>query len=197
MRILAALLLVIALGAATPMSQSQTANQVDELGARYFARQLQNDYYLRTELGKPVETIRPLSLANAQDDAAFAQEILDGLKSVDPATLDHDRWLTYRTLQYLASNDVAGAKYFWLRQQATPYAGGSVLGEFSTIFATFTFKDAADAQRYVALLKQYAAYVGSIGDLLEGQHRRGIILPDIETDAAQAVFAGYSTPDAT
>ncbi|MDP9111035.1 MAG: DUF885 domain-containing protein, partial [Candidatus Eremiobacteraeota bacterium] len=35
-----------------------------------------------------------------------------------------------------------------------------------------------------------------IGDLLEGQHRRGIILPDIETDAAQAVFAGYSTPDA-
>lgn len=188
-----ALLLGTALLAATPAPPSDTgASALDALAAQYWQRELQNNYYLRTEIGKPIETIRAITYANASGDAAFSQQILDGLGAIDATKLDHDRWLTYRTLQYLAGNDVAAKKYFWLSQQATPYAGGSQIAQIATIFTSFTFANAADAARYESLLHQYAAFVKSLGDLLEGQHARGIILPSVESGPSAAVFDGYA-----
>ncbi|HMF29096.1 MAG TPA: DUF885 domain-containing protein, partial [Candidatus Cybelea sp.] len=155
------------------------------------------DNFLRAQLGQPVETIRPLTYANADADAAFAQNVLDGLHAIDATKLDHDRWLTYRTLTYMATNDVAGRTYFWLQQQATPYAGGLQISNIVQTFTGFRFADAADGQRYESLLHQYAVFVASIRDFLAGQHQRGIILPNVETDAAQAVFEGYAQPAAS
>jgi uncharacterized protein (DUF885 family) len=170
---------------------------LDVLADRYWQREVADDYFLRSQLGMPIETIKPLTYANADADAVFAQGILDGLKTVNQADLDHDRWLTYRTLSYLATNDVANRTYFWLRQEATPYAGGSQIAYITSIFTDFSFIDASDARRYEALLHQYAAFIKSIRALLEGQHQRRIILPDVETDAAQAVFEGYAKPAAS
>jgi uncharacterized protein (DUF885 family) len=169
-------------------------SSIDALGERYWQHELQTNYYLRLELGKPILNIRPISYANAQADAQFSQSILDGLKAIDQSTLDHDHWLTYRTLSYLATVDVATGKYFWLQQQATPYAGGSNIAGIQSIFTTYTFKNAGDAQIYNLLLRQYAAFVRSIGAVLKEQHKRGIILPNVESDAAAAVFAGYAQP---
>lgn len=188
-------LFVVTLIAATPSPpMNDAASALDRLADRYWQRELKNDYFLRAQLGEPIERIRPITYANANEDATFAQSILDGLKRIEPAKLDHDRWLTYRTLSYLASGWVAGRAYFWLQQQATPYAGGSQIATISSIFTNFTFVSAADGERYESLLHQYAAFVRSIGDFLQGQHQRGIILPNAETDAAQAVFEGYAQP---
>jgi uncharacterized protein (DUF885 family) len=184
--------------AATPVPpQSSDASALDALANRYWERELANDFYLRAQLGKPIETIRPLTYANADADAVFAQSVLDGLHSIDTAKLDHDRWLTYRTLEYLAKNDVAGRTYYWLRQQATPYAGGFQIAYISGILTDFHFGGPADARRYESLLHQYGAFVNSIRDVLAGQHQRGIILPDVETEAAQAVFEAYAQPSQT
>ena len=150
-----ALLVGAALLAAAPApSPSGDASALDALAAQYWQRELQNNYYLRIEIGKPIETIRAVSYENASDDAAFSQRVLDGLKTIDATKLDHDRWLTYRTLEYLAGNDVAAKKYYWLTQQATPYAGGSQIAEIATVFASFKFANASDAQRYESLLHQ-------------------------------------------
>ena len=187
----------VALLAATPGpgGSGGDANALDALADKYWQRELQDDYSLRAQIGKPIDTIRAVTLDNAQDDAQFGQSVLDALKQIDASKLDHDRWLTYRTLDYLANNDVAEAKFFWLQQQATPYAGGSQLGELNNVFSDFTFAGSNDAARYVKLLHEYAALVRSLGALLEGQHQRGIVLPNVETDAAQAVFEGYAQPD--
>lgn len=190
-----AVLSCAALLAATPVPNvDSNANALDALGERYFQRELLYDYSLRAQLGKPIETIRPIAYENADANAQFAQSVLDGLKQIDAAKLDHDRWLTYRTLSFLATNDVATRKYYWLRQQATPYAGGLQIGYISGIFANFKFDGADDASRYESLLHQYAAFVRSLRALLEGQHARGIVLPNVETGAAQAVFEGYAQP---
>jgi uncharacterized protein (DUF885 family) len=173
---------------------ADAAGKLDALADRYWQHQLQIDYLLRSQIGMPIETIRPLTYENADADAQLGQSILDGLKQIDADKLDHDRWLTSRTLTYLANNDVATRKYFWLRQQATPYAGGLQLGYFATTFSSFPFANAADAQRYESLLRQYAGFVRSLGDFLRGQHERGIVLPVVEIDAAQAVFEGYAQP---
>lgn len=169
---------------------------LDSAADRYWQRELQSDYVLRSQVGLPIATIREISYENASDDAAFAQGILDSLKTIDASKLDHDRWITYQTLEYLATNDVAEKTYFWLRQQATPYAGGLQLSELTTLLSGMPIANAGDAHRYISLLHQYAAFVTSMGALLHGQHDRGIILPNVETDAAQAVFAGYAVPAA-
>jgi uncharacterized protein (DUF885 family) len=190
-----ALLFSAVLIAATPApAVDSNATALDQLADKYWQRELVNNVYLRLEIGKPIESIRAITYENAQDDAQFSQGILDALGQIDVSKLDHDRWLTSRTLTYLASNDVAGAKYYWLTQQATPYAGGSQIANLANVFAQFTFENAGDATRYETLLHQYAAFVKSQGDLLRGQHDRGIILPDVESAASAAVFDGYAQP---
>jgi len=167
---------------------------LDALAERYWQHEMQTDPQLRAEVGLPIETIRPTTYANAQADAAFAQGMLDDLGRIDAPGLDHDRWLTLRTLQYLAGKEATSAKYYWLAQQATPYMGGLRLGFLAQAFATFKFANDADATRYVGLLNQFAAYVRSLGDLLRGQHAHGVVLPVAEIDAAQAVYEGYAQP---
>jgi uncharacterized protein (DUF885 family) len=184
--------------AATPapgiVPVDNAAAALDALADRYWQRQLQYDYATRSQMGLPIEVIRPVTVANADDDARFGQSILDGLAAIDARKLDHDRWLTYRTLQYLATANVAERTYFWLAQQATPYAGGLQIGTLAAIFASFQFKNADDAKRYESLLEQYAEFVASLRDLLQGQHERHVILPPVEIDAAQAVYEGYAQP---
>ena len=174
-----------------------SAGRLDALANQYWQRQLARDFFLRFQIGKPIDTIRPVTYAVADDDARFAESILHGLAQIDAHALEHDRWLTYRTLQYLATNDVAGRTYFWLRQQATPYAGGLQIGTLATIFADFKFSGPDDAKRYGSLLEQYAALIASLRDLLAGQHERHIILPLAEIDATQAVYEGYAQPAAS
>ncbi len=188
--------LIVVLLAATPgpVPVDSGSAALDTLAERYWQHELQTDVLLRAQVGLPVETLRPVTYANAQADAQFAREVLAELARIDAEKLDRDRWLTSRTLHYLATNDVANETYFWLRQQATPYAGGLQLGTFSTMFEGFKFGSAADAQRYVSLLEQYAVFVRSLGDLLHDQHARHIVLPVAEIDAAQAVFEGYAQP---
>lgn len=180
--------------AATPDVSMNDAGKLDQLAERYWQHQLQTNYFLREELGESIETIRPITYANADADASFAQGVRDGLNAVDASRLDHDRWLTYHTLQYLTDRDLAGRQYFWLQQQATPYAGGSEIAIIASIFANFRFANKDDAGRYGSLLHQYAAFVRSIHEFLEGQHQRGIILPNVETNATQAVLEGYAQP---
>jgi uncharacterized protein (DUF885 family) len=192
MPLFAALLAVSPAPSSAPMNESASA--LDATAGRYWQRELESDYVLRSQIGLPIETIRSVTYANADEDARFGESILDSLKGIDAAQLDHDRWLTYRTLSYLASNDVANRRYFWLRQEATPYAGGLQIGYLASIFASFQFNDAGDAKRYESLLEQYAAFVSSLRDFLQSQHERRIILPVAEIDATQAVYEGYARP---
>jgi uncharacterized protein (DUF885 family) len=188
--------LLALLVAATTMGTTNdpSASTVDQLAEGYWQYELQTDYGLRAQVGLPVETIRAVSVEEADKDAAEAQAVLDGLAAVDAAKLDHGHWLTFRTLSFLASNVVANRKYFWLAQQATPYAGGGQLGTITTLLTNFRFADAADGRRYVSLLRQYAAFVRSLLTFLQGQHERGIVLPNVESEAAAAVFRGYAAP---
>jgi uncharacterized protein (DUF885 family) len=188
---------IFAAGPASSPAAPAPAAALDAVAAQYWQREQQNDAYLRVELGLPLETIRAITYDNAADDAAFGSNVLATLKAIDASALDHDRWLTYRTLQFLATNDVAEKTYFWLRQQATPYAGGLQISQLTAFVAATPIASEADAQRYLSLLRQYAAFVASIDTLLHGQHDRGIILPNVETDASLAVFEGYDVPAAS
>jgi len=185
---------LLAASQAPPPAAQANAQALDSLSERYWQREVLNNFSLRLQMGVPVSQIRPITHANAQADAHFAQVILDDLRNVDTTRLDHGRWLTYRTLNYLATTDVATGKYFWLEQQATPYTGGSNIAAAQSIFTSFAFRSPSDAVRYTRLLHQYAAFIRSINDVLGEQHARGIILPNVETNAVAAMFKGYAQP---
>jgi hypothetical protein len=95
-----------------PAAPSGDAAVLDALAERYWQHWLERDNFLRAQIGLPIETIRPLTYANADADAAFAQNVLDELHRIDAAALDHDRWLTSRTLTYMATNEIAGRTYY-------------------------------------------------------------------------------------
>ena len=156
------------------------AMTLDALADHYWQRWLERDHFLRAQLGLPIETIRPITYAHADAEATFAQGILDELGAIDAGALNHDRWLTFRALTWLATNDVAVRTYFWLRQEATPYAGGGQISYITSILTSFQFANAGDAERYESLMHQYAAFILSMRDLLVEQHRRGIILPNVD-----------------
>src|SRR5271165_3939354 len=96
-------LLALLLPTAMPAANDPNARALDDLAERYWQYQVSTDYNLRTQLGLPIETIRPVGLEAAEQDASAAQGILDGLAGIDAGRLDHDRWLTYRTLSFLAT----------------------------------------------------------------------------------------------
>ncbi len=187
-------LVTLLLPAAMPAPNDRNAKALDDLAERYWQYEVQTDYNVRAQLGLPVETIRPVTLQVADRDASAAQGVLDGLRGIEAGRLDHDRWLTYETLSFLATNGVATRTYFWLAQQATPYAGGEHLSSISALLTSFQFTQGADARRYVDLLHQYAALVRSLLAFLQGQHERGIVLPDVESRPSAAVFRAYADP---
>jgi uncharacterized protein (DUF885 family) len=170
---------------------------VDELAEKYWQYVLQIDNYLRSQLGLPIETIRPHTIEAAAQDAAFAQHILGELGSIEADRLDHDRWLVFQAMRFWSIGYVAMREYFWLAQQATPYAGGTHLSATSTLLSTFEFATGADLERYLSLLHQYAGFVRSLLPFLHGQHDRAIISPEVEITASAAVFRGYTEPAQT
>ena len=69
MPVLALLVAAMTTGAANQPG----AQAIDQLAQRYWQYELQTDYDLRAQVGMPVETIRPVSLDEADKDAAAAK----------------------------------------------------------------------------------------------------------------------------
>ncbi len=169
------------------------AEKIDALGERYYNYQLTTDYSVALQAGVPVTSLRGISLKNADEDAAFAQGVLDELHTVDPNKLDHERWLSYRALVYNMDGYVGARKYYWLGQHVAPYSQPFAYAQ--QVFTTYAFKTPADVDRYVKLLGDYAALADSILAFAQGQHERHIVLPVPEIDATVAVLTGFASPD--
>ncbi|MBV8638048.1 MAG: DUF885 domain-containing protein [Candidatus Eremiobacteraeota bacterium] len=178
-------------GAAT----ASDAETIDALSERYYQYQLATDYTVALQTGTPVTSLRAVTLKNADDDAAFAQSVLNQLKTIDPGKLDHERWLSYRALAYNMDGYVGARKYYWLGQHVAPYS--QPFAYALQVFTTYTFKNAADIDSYVKLVNDYAALADSVRDFAQGQHERHIVLPAPEIDPTVAVLAGFISADSS
>ncbi len=169
------------------------ASRIDELGERYYNYLLATDYSVALQAGKPITSLRTIDEKNAGDDATFAQGMLRELDAIDPKKLDHDRWLSYRALRYNMDGYIGAKRYYWLGQHLAPYS--QPFAYALQIFSTYSFKNAADVDRYFKLLNDYAALADSVRTFAQGQHQRGIILPAPEIDPTVAVLTGFTSTD--
>jgi uncharacterized protein (DUF885 family) len=157
---------------------------VGQLSDLLWERVLARDPLTALRLGQLVESLPPGGPEAMERDVSFAVSMLGrlaGVGGVDAAFLrDH------------LQQEAAEAQRFWYRFPVTPYNTLPLSTYREEIFEAAEFATAADADRYLNLLNDYAALVEQIGDTMQAQRERGIRLPAWAVPAAMATIRGHA-----
>ena len=175
---------------------ASAAAWLDALAEEHWQRQLAEVPGLRIKEGLPVTRLPDLSYEHAVATAEHAQGLLERLAAIDPAVFDragdHERWLTYRILQWQARQEVDWAPFFWHAFQVTPY-GGAFAG-ISQVFSRTAVGTAEERAVYLDLLGQLPGLAGQLRANLLTQHEQGILLPAPEIPLVEGLFGPLAAP---
>lgn len=195
-------LLVVALAALPARAGAQEAPPpsaaawLDALAEEHWQHVLDRSPGLRLKEGLPVTELPGVSRADAEAEARYAQGLLERLAAVDPEVFqqadDHERWLTYRILQWQARQAVEGLPHFRLRFQVTPYSSG--FGDLMEIFGQAPLASEEERARHLDLLRQLGPVVGQVRANLLAQREAGILLPKPEIPLVEGTFAVLAAP---
>ena len=168
----------------------EAAAAVDALAEEAWQRQLRASPPLRLERGLPVDTLPDLSFEHAAAEAAWAQDALGRLASVDLDVLDPSRRLTARLLDHQLRLLVDALPSFWHRFQVTPYTWS--FSGVQQAFAGHPLATADDRRRFLALLDQLPRVAAQLRGNLGEQRRRGILLPQPAIDLVAGLFGALA-----
>ena len=188
----AALTLVVALGACsgggeaprtsnTGEASAQLATVVDEV----WDRTIERSPFLRLREGLRVTEIPELDYARAEEDATYAQSIVDRIDAIDLSALPHDELLTAQILRWQSVMEVEGLRYYWLNSFMTPYV--NPLPEMHRIFEAQPVEDLQDLDDYLALVEQVVGFVRSMHETAYGQAERGYVVSGANLPAVIAI----------
>jgi Bacterial protein of unknown function (DUF885) len=157
---------------------------ISELSDVLLERGLARNPLAALRAGRPVEALPPGGALAMEQDVSFAAGLLgrlDGIDGVDAAFLrDH------------LEQEAAEAERFWYRFPVTPYNAMPLAAFRTEILEAAKLTSAADADRYLRLLNDYAALVEQAGGTLRAQRQRGIRLPAWAVPAAMATMRGHA-----
>lgn len=136
---------------------------------RVWQRQLEQSPFLQVRLRIPVTRIPNPSLAEAQAEVDFARAALAELEALDADSLSYDDRLTYLFVQDALQQQMRSVEMWWSSFPVTPYNGYWMSMYGQIIFGAFQFTEAADAERYLSLLNDYALALRSLLDKLRAQ----------------------------
>jgi len=162
-------------GSAPQVEKTASAMHLEQLADEVWQRRVADSPALRMLDGLPVERLPDISYAKAEQDVEFARSILARLAQVDYAELSHNEVLTAEVVKWELGMQVEGHKYWWHFSILAPYF--SPLREVNQIYTTFAFDEPDDLERYLDLLRHYAAFIESLHAVARGQLERGIVTP--------------------
>jgi uncharacterized protein (DUF885 family) len=168
-----AMLVAACAPAATP-DPSAGAEALAVLAAELWTRQLDNVAYVRLMEGLPIEQLPDLSYEKAEEEAQFAQAVLDRLAAIDETLLDHDDWLTWAVLKGNAEMTVEGLQFYWYSNVLTPYS--SAVAGLRDIFQSASLVSADQRGDYLELLRQVPTYVNDVEMLARGTAESGFVV---------------------
>lgn len=136
-----------------------------------------------------------ISEAEARRKAEVGRGLLARIAALDLAALPHELALTVAVARARAQTWAREGDWFWTvfdpsgvgffgMFAATSYAGGYLLSGVLGALQTFAIKDEAAADRYLALVEDYARLVRQLAERTRGQTERGVRMP--RAQAAQA-----------
>jgi uncharacterized protein (DUF885 family) len=174
------------------------ASWLDALAEEHWRHPLDRDPGLRLQEGLPVTELPGVTRADAEAEAHFAQGLLERLAAVDPEVFhevgDHERWLTYKILQWQARQTVDALPHFRQFFQVTPYSSG--YGDVLEVFGQVPLATDEDRARHLDLLRQLADRVGAVRANLLAQRELGILLPKPEIPLVERTYAAMTVPAA-
>lgn len=172
--LLGAAMLAAACAPAAAPSPSADAEALAALADELWARQLDNVAYVRLMEGLPIEQLPDLSYEKAEEEAQFAQAVLDRLAAIDETLLEHDDWLTWAVFKRNAEMTVEGLQFYWYSNVLTPYS--SAVAGLRQIFQSATLASAEARGDYLELLRQVPAYVNDVEMLARGSAESGFVV---------------------
>jgi uncharacterized protein (DUF885 family) len=176
-------------------TQTTGSAELKAIADDYWKHQLDESLYLRLKFGLPVEKLPDISPEGEKKETDFAQSILDRLAKINAATLSDEDSITYDMLKWENSATVEAHPYFWLTNPVTPYA--SQFPIVNRAFKEFAFKDAKDMDRYLSLLKQYAAMIHEAQKHVQEQFKQKIYLPKEEVQLVVPFLKSYAKDPAS
>jgi len=157
---------------------------VGELSDLLWERVLALDPLTAQHAGRQVDALPRGGPDAMEQEVSFAVSTLGrlaGIGGVDAAFLrDH------------LEQEAAEARRFWYRFPVTPYNALPLSLYREQVFAAAELTTAADADRYLSLLNDYAALAEQIGDTMQAQRERGIRLPAWAVPEARATMRGHA-----
>ncbi|GAA2239267.1 DUF885 family protein [Kitasatospora cystarginea] len=155
---------------------------------RYWDFLLAREPLLRVRRGLPVESLPGGSAEEAEERARFALDVLERVSALEAGGLSGPDADSAGFLAALAEQDVQAGRFHWLTPTATPYQLFNLSLYGDAVFRPFVFGDHSDVDRYLAVLHDLAASVGTIGDKVAGQAARGFRIPAPALPGAHATI---------
>lgn len=152
---------------------------------------------VRMQSGLPVGTFDPITLENAQSEAAFSKQMLARVDSLALDTLPQDQWLLAKMLRHRFASGTHAEQSYWLEFPVTPYAGGFRINDAHSILSGQKLETAADLDGYLRLLDSYGTMIDQMAAKTRAQAQRGIRVPRPAITGVLATFRGLhaSAPD--
>lgn len=157
----------------TALAGSKDSARLAQIANEYWHRELETEPYFRLQRGATINNLPDISPRKSKQDAAFARHILHELEAVHPDRLEHQDWLTLKILRWQARQNTQWEKHYWLIFPISPSTGE--ISTMQRIFAEHPFRNQADLDHYVFLLKKCSAFFDQIHSLLKAQVQRGIV----------------------
>lgn len=144
--------------------------------------------YIAMQLGDRVHAFPSLSEAAAERRSALGRDLLARIDAVDAAALPRDLAISLTVARTQAARWAREADWYWLLMDPagvgfyclfgpTAYGGGYLLGLLPQALRGAPFAEAADIDRYCALVEDYARLVREMHARTTGQAARGIRMP--------------------
>ena len=158
-----------------------------EITRRAWDIRLEEPYY-RLRAGQAVERLPSGSLEEAETGAAMARELLGTLHRLDLNDLAPANQLTHGFLAYFLREAGEARKRWFENFPVTPYNAGKLVVPLQSVFPALPLQNAADAERYVALLQDYGAMIENAERRLTIQAAQGWRIPRPAVDAARSTI---------
>ncbi|WP_153468859.1 DUF885 domain-containing protein [Streptomyces kaniharaensis] len=175
------------------MRTNEPGREIGLLAGRYWEFLLERDPLLRVRQGLPVERLPGASIGEAEERARFAEGVLAQVRELDGTELSGADADTAAFLVGLAEQEVRVRRCYWLTPAATPYRLFPLSQYVDAVLGPFRFAERHDVDRYLALVRELAGVVGSIGDKVVAQAARGFHVPAPALAGARATLVGLRT----
>jgi uncharacterized protein (DUF885 family) len=143
-----------------------------QIADRIWQWRLDHDAYLQLRAGLPVTRIAHGTLQEAEEETAFGRQQLSALDKIGAGRLAYDDQLTYAFLRWEMEQASETVEKWWGTFPVTPYMVYVLTLYGQIVFRPFAFNDSADAERYLALMSDYAAAVHAMAERLLLQAER-------------------------